>query len=335
MKTVMTIYDIAKLAGVSASSVSRVVNGKPGVNRATREKIQQLLREHNYVPDTNARNLVMQSTRTIGILTDDIDTLHQVEGAHRVEYELMRNGYYCFSKYIGRGPDAVENGMMDLARHRVEGAVCLGDAFRNVEAVTRAVERHLPDTPVVMVHNTMTFPLPNIYSVGADEKEGIESCVEFLAARGRRNLALVVNKNRISGPLIRASFDSAIKRIPGMRGVIYTGIPGTVDGGEELVAQLLQEHPEVDGVICTTDLIAIGVLNILKEQGIPVPQQISLLGEHNSAVCETCRPRLSSLDAMITMSSIMAARTMLDVLADREPSHHVTLRMTIVERGTT
>lgn len=331
----MTIYDIAKLAGVSASSVSRVVNGKPGVNRVTREKIQQLLREHNYVPDTNARNLVMQSTKTIGILTDDIDTLHQVEGAHRVEYELMRNGYYCFSKYIGRGADAVENGMMDMARHRVEGAVCLGDAFRDVEAVTWAVKKHLPDTPVVMVHNTMTFPLPNVYSVGADEKEGIESCVQYLAARGRRNLVLVINKGRISGLLIRASFEGAVRCEPGVRGTVYTGIPDRVQDGEQLAYQLLQEHPETDGVICTTDLIAIGLLNILKEKGVAVPQQISLLGEHNSAFCETCRPRLTSLDAMITMSSIMAARTMLDVLDGREPSHHVTLRMTIVERGTT
>ena len=66
-----------------------------------------------------------------------------------------------------------------------------------------------------------------------------------------------------------------------------------------------------------------------------MPQKISLLGEHNSSFCETCRPRLSSLDAMIMMSSIMGARTMLDVLNGREPSHHVTLRMTIVERGTT
>ena len=331
----MTIYDIAKLAGVSASSVSRVVNGKPGVNRALREKIQKLLQEYHYVPDTNARNLVMQSTRTIGILTDDIDTLHQIEAAHRVEYELMRNGYYCFSKYISRSADAVEEGMMDMARHRVEGAVCLGDAFCNVEAVTRAVQRHLPNTPVVMVHNTMTFPLPNIYSIGADEKEGIESCVDFLAARGRKNLALVINKNRISAPLIRASFEGGVKRNPGVQGTVYTGIADTVEGGEQLACQLLQEKTPVDGMICTTDLIAIGVLNILKEQGVPVPQQIALLGEHNSSFCETCRPRLSSLDAMITMSSIMAARTMLDVLDGREPSHHVTLRMTIVERGTT
>ena len=92
----MTIYDIAKIAGVSASSVSRVVNGKPGVNSATREKIQALLKEHNYVPDTNARNLVTQSNKTIGILTDDLDTAHQMDGCHRLENELMRNGYYCF-----------------------------------------------------------------------------------------------------------------------------------------------------------------------------------------------------------------------------------------------
>ena len=81
----MTIYDIAKIAGVSASSVSRVVNGKPGVNSATREKIQALLKEHNYVPDTNARNLVTQSNKTIGILTDDLDTAHQMDGCHHLE----------------------------------------------------------------------------------------------------------------------------------------------------------------------------------------------------------------------------------------------------------
>ena len=73
----------------------------------------------------------------------------------------------------------------------------------------------------------------------------------------------------------------------------------------------------------------------LLEQGIQVPQQISLMGENNSSFCETCRPRLTSLDTMVSMSSIMAARTLLDVLEGREPSHHVTLQMTIVERGTT
>lgn len=334
-RALMTIYDIAKIAGVSASSVSRVVNGKPGVNRATREKIQELLRQHNYVPDTNARNLVTQSNRTIGILTDDIDTLHQVEGTHRLESELMRNGYYCFVKYIGRGPDTIENAMLDLARHRVEGAVCLGTTFRDAQRVTRAVEKHLPDTPVIMVHNTHTFPRPNIYSVGADEVAGIQSCVEYLAKRGRRNILLVIDENRISGTLIRNAFELAVKRYPDVKSTVYTGIPASVDGDEKFAVHMLQEQLEADGIICANDLIAIGVLNILKEKGVQVPQQISLMGENNSPFCETCRPRLTSLDTMILMSSIMSARTLIDVLEGCEPSRHVTLQMTIVERGTT
>ena len=60
-----TIYDIANLAGVSASSVSRVINGKPGVNKENRKKIEALLRQHNYVPDANARSLVRQDSRTV------------------------------------------------------------------------------------------------------------------------------------------------------------------------------------------------------------------------------------------------------------------------------
>lgn len=201
--------------------------------------------------------------------------------------------------------------------------------------VTRAVEHHLPNTPVVMVHNTLTFPRPNIYSVGADEVAGIQSCVDYLTSRGRRQMLLVINENRVSGALIRSAFESAVKRYPHVHSTVYTGVPVSVDGGESFALRMLREQPDTDSIICANDLIAIGVLNILKEQGIQVPQQISLMGENNSSFCETCRPRLTSLDTMVSMSSIMAARTLLDVLEGREPSHHVTLQMTIVERGTT
>lgn len=331
----MTIYDIAKLAGVSASSVSRVVNGKPGVNKATRQKIEALLSQHNYIPDANARNLVTQSNRTIGILTDDIDTLHQVEGCHKAEYELMRSGYYCFVKYIGQSPDAVENGMIDLARHRVEGALCMGNAFRNVEAVNYAATRHLPNTPVIMIHNTRTFGPENIYSVGADERSGFERCVGLMAERGRKNLALVINEGRVSAAIIRDGFERGLRSHPEVKGTVYTGVPATVEGGAAVALRLLKEYPTVDGLLCAQDLIAIGALNELQEQGIKVPEQISILGENNSAFCETCRPKLSSLDPMISMAATMGARTLLDVLGKRESSRRITLQMEIVERGTT
>ena len=107
----MTIYDIAEMAGVSASSVSRVINGKPGVNRKKRAEIEALLHEHHYMPDENARNLVLQENHTVGILTDNLnEDVRMSDGLVRAEYELLRNGYYCFVKYIGKGSNAIEEG---------------------------------------------------------------------------------------------------------------------------------------------------------------------------------------------------------------------------------
>lgn len=81
----MTIYDIAKEAGVSASTVSRVVNGKPGVHPLTKEKIVGLLEKYNYSPDDTARGLIKQKNRLIGILVADIRNVHYTDGAYTVE----------------------------------------------------------------------------------------------------------------------------------------------------------------------------------------------------------------------------------------------------------
>ena len=94
----MTIYDIAKLAGVSASSVSRVINDKPGVGQETRERIQALLKQHHYNLDENARGLSTKSSRTIGILMTFIPGLHTehaIEGLFYMEGELAKHGYHC------------------------------------------------------------------------------------------------------------------------------------------------------------------------------------------------------------------------------------------------
>ena len=91
----MTIYDIAECAGVSASTVSRVLNNKPGVNRETRARIEKLLVENHFAPNTSAQGLVSQSSRIIGIMMSDIRTIHHAESAYYVEQALQKAGYSC------------------------------------------------------------------------------------------------------------------------------------------------------------------------------------------------------------------------------------------------
>lgn len=331
----MTIYDIAKLAGVSASTVSRVVNGKSGVSRKAREKVEKLLRQYNYVPDENARSLVTQSSRTIGMLTDDLETFHQTDGVHKAESELMRQGYFCFVKYIDKAEDSLEDSFIDLARHRVAGAMCFGATFRNVDEVVGAVRRHLPNTPVIMVNNNMIFPLDNIYSIGAEEQDAFERGVEMMASRGRRNLALLLNENRISADIIQRGFTTGLSRCPQVQGRLFDVIPATIEGGRQAAQRVLDEYPEADGLICAHDLIAIGALQVMQQHGVRVPEQMAILGENNTPFCEVCSPALSSLDTMISTSSVIGARTLLDVLSKQIVSHRTMLQMEIVERSTT
>ena len=91
----MTIYDIAKEAGVSASSVSRVINNKTGVNPEVRKKVQKLLKKYHYTPDAAARGLVSQSSRIIGILIADIRNIHHTDGAYYIERKLAALNYCC------------------------------------------------------------------------------------------------------------------------------------------------------------------------------------------------------------------------------------------------
>lgn len=330
----MTIYDIAQMAGVSASTVSRVINGKPGVGEKKRKEILALLEKNNYTPDINARNLVKQSTHTIGILIDDIDSRNQSDGLSRAENEIMKNGFFCFTKYIGKGPDVLENGIRSLAENKVDGALLMGVSFMDHAVLRRLIERYLKDIPIVLVHQTERIDLDNVYCIGASEKEGFGRCVRRLAERGRKNIALFIDKNRFSRDLIQGYFETALKRYPDICGWVYRDIEETFAEGARTMRRVLKEHPEVDAVLSARDGIAIGAMYECMDQGRAVPRDISVIGESNSMVCEACRPRLSSLDTMLSMSSPMAARMLVDVLSGGESAKKVVMEMELVERET-
>lgn len=335
----MTIYDIAQLAGVSGSTVSRVANGKSGVNQHTRDKILALLEQYNYTPNETARSLVTQSSKIIGIVIDNIHVTHYMEGSYYIERELADSGYYCLivNANAGKGKLSAEDAMIEavrnLEKHRVVGAVFVGATCGNAD-FRKAVNRYLSNIPVVLINSFVEHP--NIYGVGADEKDGFSQCVRLLSRKGRKNLALLVDSGRISGPLIKAGFDAGIQEQNGtVNGWIYTNVENSTSGGGKVVQKILQDHPEVDGLICAQDFIAIGALNELYNRGIRVPKQIAIIGEDNSPYCEVCRPALTSLDNKLIAASISAARTLIDALEKRNPSHQTVLRMEVIERETT
>lgn len=330
----MTIYDIAREAGVSASSVSRVANNKPGVNRKTREKIQALLQKYNYAPNVTARGLVTRNSRLVGILVADIRTQHHIEGAYHIARELANHGYYGIILNTGNSDAERVASIRTLEQHQVEAAVLMGSIFQT-ETVRTAIVQHLPETPVFMLNGFLD--LPNVYGVLSDECAGVEQCVHLLAAKGRRHIAFFVDQPTPSSVLKTQGFKNGMARlgVPERSLWLYEGLEGTLDGGAAAVRRALAEHPDLDGIVCSLDLLACGALRALREAGLTVPQDVAVIGIDNSVYAEISTPRLTSLDNMILESGVTIAHKLIDCLEGHSTNQRTLLYTVVVEREST
>lgn len=333
----MTIYDIAKIAGVSPSSVSRVLNNRPGINEENRKRIQEILDRYNYTPNEAARGLVMQSTKIIGILMEDIRMAHHTESTYVVEQELMKRGYTCIALSTGHDVEQKVEFIKLMEQRRVEGAILMGSMFC-VPEVEAAICDHLSDIPVVIVNGYLN--LPNVYGILIDEKGGIQSCVELLAGKGRRKLVFALDTLSPANERKKEGFIQGMKALgaadPDIP--IYTGSPGNYDPeqileqGKELTRKILAELPETDGIIYSVDLLAIGGLMELEGQGVRVPEDVAVVGIDNTLYGKICRPSLTTLDNKLVEVSQNAADILLRALESERVTHKIMLFTDIIER---
>lgn len=336
----MTIYDIAKEAGVSASTVSRVINGKPGIKEATRRRVQKLLDENGYIPNAAARGLVKQASRFIGILIEDIRVSHHTESAYVIEQEMTGCGYTCITFSTGAGPEEKAKYIEILEQRQVEGVILIGSMF-GTKPVEDTIRRHLSKIPVVLVNGTLD--LPNVYSILVDEERGTAECVRSLAEKGYKQLLYMMDVPTPSNEHKLEGFRTGMMKLgigDANRRVVYA--PGSgispydaIQRGYEMTSVLLQEKYEVDAILCATDLLAIGCMRQLQEQGIDIPGQIAVMGVDNTLYGQLTNPSLSTLDNKMSELSLNAARVLLDALDNRAVSHRIMILPDVIERQST
>lgn len=330
----MTIYDIAREAGVAASTVSRVINNKPGIKDETRKRIQELLVRYNYSPNEAARGLVKQASRIIGILMVDIRVSHHIDSAYIVEQEMTKQGYCCITMSTGSSDEKRAEYIKILEQRRVEGVILMGSIF-GTEKVKQSIEEHLSNIPIVIANGYID--LPNVYGILVDEQGGIEQCVDLLFGKGRKRLAFVLDSHTPSNHKKQQGFvDGMVKHGNEERGLwLYESRNKEMSGGYEATCQIMKDHPDVEGIIYSIDLVAAGGIRALHDMHVTIPDQVAVIGVNNEVYGEISSPRLSSLDNQLKELSITAARTLMDALAGRSVSHKVMLFSEIVEREST
>lgn len=302
----MTIYDIAREAGVAASTVSRVINNRPGIKAETRQKVQKLLDKYNYTPDAAARGLVMQSTKMVGILIVDIRVVHHIDSAFVIEQELTKRGYCCI--IMSTGPEDAQKAeyIRILEQRRVEGVILMGSMFMT-EVVKESIRKHLSGIPVVMVNGYLD--LPNVSGVLADEDEGMEKCVDLMFSRGKRKIAFALDSVSPANDEKLRGYYTSMRKHGVSEGDCWTyGMEeSSVAGGYETTRRILEEHPDVEGIVYTIDLVAVGGMRAACDKGYSVPGQLAMIGVDNTIYGEICMPKLTTLDNKIQEMSEVAA----------------------------
>jgi LacI family transcriptional regulator len=289
-----TIAEVARRAGVSMMTVSRVVNDKDGVSPATRQRIRLIITELGYRPSGIARGLATQRTGTLGLVVPDVANpffADVVRGAEQIAYQQGYSLLLCNTEEDSQRELDV---LQLLEEKRVDGIVLCSSRLG-----PGPLRQALAHYPAVVLVNQHLMPAEGTSIVGAvlqEDEMGGQMAASHLIHRGHRSIGC------LSGPA--ASF-SGQRRVGGYRLALEAaGIdpqPGwtqpcrpTVEGGLQAGRLLLNQHPELTALFCFNDLVAVGVLQAAAVVGLRVPDDLAVVGYDDIHLAVLVTPPLTT-----------------------------------------
>ncbi|WP_053228319.1 LacI family DNA-binding transcriptional regulator [Spirochaeta cellobiosiphila] len=314
----MTIYEIARKAGVSVATVSRVINNNKNVRQSTREKILKVIEEEEYFPNSLAQGLSSSSTRDIGILLIDVRQLYFSEVVHSIEQEISQQGYSSILCNTGGSLDDQRNYLALLMQKQVSAIILVGSVF-NYEKLQKSIEEIASRIPVIIINESLQGE--NIYSVSCDESHGVQEAIKYLHELGHRKFIYIKEADTYSARRKLRGFIKGMERfdIPNESYKVIQS-SGGVEGGRVAGEVIVGSESPYTAIITEEDITAVGVIQTLETRGFTIPEDYSVIGFNNSLYTECSTPRISSIDSQMTPLGLNAARLCMDILQKRPVS---------------
>lgn len=296
----VTIKDIAKLANVSHTTVSRALNNSPYINEETKAKIKALAKELNYVPNYNAKSLVLLKSYVIGVFFSSIsegtsDTFfHEiVKGVNKVmdkEYNL-----------VIRGIDNYEHSH-PIDNKNFDGIIVVSQSKNDDEFIKTIIEKNIP-----MVVINRDISVDGVINVLSNDTKGSYDAVQYLINNNHKKIGMIQgNLEFESGTYRKKGYIMALEEnnINVNNDYILSG-KYTLESGYHNMKKLLNIEDKPTAVFCANDDIAVGAMKAIFESGLRVPDDISIIGFDNSNFCNYVTPTLTSVKKdSLTMSEI-------------------------------
>ncbi len=318
-----TIKDVAKAAGVSVATVSRVINKSPKASQASIDSVSKAMSDLGYRPNAAARALVSQSTNTMGVLVGDVSDPFFGTLVKAVDTIAHQNGKHLL---VGNGYHSAEDerrAIELLINNRCDALVIHSKALSDQELIDFSkaskgmvlINRHIPELAD--------------RCVSLDNHKGAYLATEFLIRQGHSKIACITSSHEIEDVNERISgYRDALSahHISLPESYIESGEPNS-EGGETAMTHLLTKAVDITAVVAYNDYMAAGALSVLEENGIDAPSKISIVGFDDGFIARYVKPRLTTVRYPIQMMAEKAANLALELakgegIAQPEPMRY-------------
>ncbi|WP_029032012.1 LacI family DNA-binding transcriptional regulator [Salinarimonas rosea] len=320
-----TQIDVARRAGVSTATVSRVLNGSPLVSRASREKVEAAIRELAYMPHEAARSLATRRSRTLGAVIPTLTNAIFAAGVNAFEDEARRRGHALFIAVSNYDP--VQEGFLirQMVERGVDGLLLVGND-RGAEGLEMLVSSGLRCACAWAYDEAA--PLANI---GFDNAAAMAPLVDHLVASGRRRVAILAGV-LAGNDRARARLDGTVARLAdhGLAPVAVAETLYSIRRAKEAARALLEVGP--DAVVCGNDVIALGALAAARAAGLGVPDDVAITGVDDLPISAEMDPPLTTVRIPAEEMGRRAAAELIAAIKEDRPVSSIRLGTRLVVR---
>jgi len=325
-----TIVDVARKAGVSTATVSRVLHNSRLVKEDTRARVLRAMEELNYSPNIIAQGLVTRRTRAIGLVITSIADPFFADVVRGVEETALDHGYSLFLVCSSNDPQREIAAVSALRSRRVDAILVassrVGSLYYDLLESIRV--------PLVLINNQHTGAYG--LSVATDDRLGGYLATSHLLGHGHRRIAYIQGPpGHWASALRQAGYSAALTEadLPVLGDLIVPG-DGRADGGVEAVSLLLDRGIRPTAIFCYNDMTAIGAMRALRTRGIGIPEDISVVGYDDVLLASYVEPPLTTIAQQRYELGRRAMELALQRLAGGEgTAHAILLEPYLVERS--
>ncbi len=311
-----TLRDVAKLAGVSTKTVSRVVNHQNEISETTRQRVQAAIDQLHYRPNILARSLIRQRSRTLAVIAWGIDYFGPSRTLVGIEKEANVLDYSLLLSLVSHPTDNPERILDELISRRVEGIICaIPQVGKNRDWIQNGYLDHIP--PLVFLSMESR---PGISVVSIDNRYGAKKAVEHLLLQGKQKIGI------ISGPI---TWWEAHERYVGWKEAMqeaglaapssleYLSDDWSSSNGEWGMQALLEHCPDIEAVFASSDQIALGAMGIAHKLNRRIPEDLAVVGFDNIPESAFFWPPLTTIFQQLEEVGRIAVRNLNEMIIAR------------------